>query len=83
MGANWQLEFSTPIAFTMDGKGRELRTLEDARGLLETHDASQARPDLCQAAVTAVTKAAESGQPSDARLAREQMRVLLQSLNWI
>jgi hypothetical protein len=83
MAQHWNAELSAPLTFSMDGQPRSVNTLEDARGLLETQGISEARPNLIQAASTAVTEAAHSGQPSDLRLATEQIRVLLQSLNWI
>ncbi|MFD2029198.1 hypothetical protein ACFSKM_00480 [Ancylobacter dichloromethanicus] len=54
--------------------------MDDTRGLLSAHEPSERERELCQAAVTAVTKAADSGHPSDREMATEQMRVLLRFL---
>lgn len=77
------MDLSEPLTFRRNGEERTLRTLDDARGLLSAHEPSEGKRELCQAAVTAVTKAADSGQPSDREMATEQMRILLRSLGWL
>ncbi|PZQ83493.1 hypothetical protein [Ancylobacter polymorphus] len=83
MSERWDMNLSEPVSFHKDGEARTLRTLDDARGLLSAHEPSEGDRELCQAAVTTVTKAASSGQPSDREMATEQMRILLRSLGWI
>lgn len=82
MTDHWGMTLAEPLAFHKDGETRLLATLDDARGLLSAHEPGESERELCQAAVTAVTKAAESGQPSDRQAATEQMRVLLRALGW-
>ncbi|MBS7552896.1 hypothetical protein KHC23_04415 [Ancylobacter dichloromethanicus] len=80
MTERWDIELSEPLTFRRDGEERTLRTMDDTRGLLSAHEPSERERELCQAAVTAVTKAADSGHPSDREMATEQMRVLLRFL---
>ncbi|CAA0096731.1 Uncharacterised protein [Starkeya nomas] len=83
MTEGWDMDLSEPLTFHRDGEARTLRTLDDAHGLLALHEPSEGDRELCQAAVTAVTKAAVSGQPSHRKMATEQMRALLRSLGWL
>lgn len=83
MADRWHMALAEPLSFRKDGETKTLRTLDDARGLLSAHEPSEGDRELCLAAVTAVTKAASSGQPSDRETATEQMRVLLRSFGWL
>ena len=83
MADRWDMALAEPLSFRKNGETKTLRTLDDARGLLSTQEPGESESELCQAAVTAVIKAAGSGQPSDRETATEQMRVLLRALGWI
>lgn len=83
MSERWELDLSEPLSFRQGGEARTLRTFDDARALLSAQKPSESDHELSQAAMTAVTKAATSGQPSDREMATEQMRILLRSLGWI
>jgi len=84
MDEHWNRALSEPLAYRRDGAARTLDTFADARELLSDEEpGGGSEGKLHQAATTAVSKAAESGQPSDEQVATEQMKVLLRSRGWI